>query len=155
MSYNSGQEQAVLTKEQKTEIQQEVARVLESLAMEGKWIGSTLRQGQSWASLLAEREGNPVKILLSETKADLLSAKLAADLASMMAPSSSQVQPLEPLVRIIARAVEVLGNSEKALRWINAPVRSLGDQTPVSLLSSPEGIERVEDALGSIEHGVW
>jgi len=155
MSYTKGKSGAVLTKEQKTEIQREVGRVLESMAMEGKWIGSTLRQGQSRASLLAEGEGNPVKILLPEAKADLLSAKLAADLASMMAPSSSQVQPLEPLVRVIARAVEVLGTSEKALRWINAPVRSLGDQTPVSLLSSPEGIERVEDALGSIEHGVW
>jgi hypothetical protein len=145
----------MLTKEQKTEIQQEVARVLESLAMERKWIGSTLLQGQLRASLLAEGEGNFVKFLLPETKADPLSAKLTADLASMMAPSSSQVQPLEPLVRIIAGAVEVLGNSEKALRWLKAPVRALGDQTPVSLLSSPEGIERVEDALGSIEHGVW
>jgi putative toxin-antitoxin system antitoxin component (TIGR02293 family) len=76
----------------------------------------------------------------------------------MMTPSSPQVKPtltLEPLVRLIARAVEVLGNSEKAVRWINAPVRSLGDQTPISLLDSPDGMKRVEDALGSIEHGVW
>jgi putative toxin-antitoxin system antitoxin component (TIGR02293 family) len=61
----------------------------------------------------------------------------------------------EPMVRVIARAVEVLGTSEKALRWLNAPVRSLGDQPPMSLLGSPEGIARVEDALGRIEHGVW
>lgn len=59
------------------------------------------------------------------------------------------------LVRIIARAVEVLGTSEKALRWLNAPIRSLGNQTPVSLLENPEGIARVEDALGQIERGVW
>ncbi len=64
-------------------------------------------------------------------------------------------QPLKPLVRVVARAVEVLGNSDKALRWLNTPVRSLGDQMPVSLLNSPEGIVRVEDALGRIEHGVW
>jgi len=61
----------------------------------------------------------------------------------------------EPLVRVIARAVEVLGTSEKALRWLNAPVRSLGDQPPMSLLGSAEGIASVEDALGRIEHGVW
>jgi putative toxin-antitoxin system antitoxin component (TIGR02293 family) len=71
------------------------------------------------------------------------------------AQTTSQAQPLEPLVRVIARAVEVLGTSEKALRWLNTPIRSLGDQTPASLLSSPEGITRVEDALGRIEHGVW
>jgi putative toxin-antitoxin system antitoxin component (TIGR02293 family) len=61
----------------------------------------------------------------------------------------------EPLVRVIARAVEVLGTSEKALRWLNTPIRSLGDQTPASLLGTPEGITSVEDALGRIEHGVW
>jgi putative toxin-antitoxin system antitoxin component (TIGR02293 family) len=69
--------------------------------------------------------------------------------------SSAQAQPLEPLVRVVARAVEVLGTSEKALRWLNTPIRSLGDQTPTSLLGNPEGIVRVEDALGRIEHGVW
>ena len=68
---------------------------------------------------------------------------------------SGQSQPLEPLVRVIARAVEVLGTSEKALRWLNTPVRSLGDVSPVSLLNTPDGTTRVEDALGRIEHGVW
>jgi putative toxin-antitoxin system antitoxin component (TIGR02293 family) len=69
--------------------------------------------------------------------------------------SSARAQSLEPLVRVIARVVEVLGTSEKALRWLNAPIRSLGDRTPTSLLGTPEGIKRVEDALGRIEHGVW
>ncbi len=68
---------------------------------------------------------------------------------------TTRAQPLKQLVRVVARAVEVLGTSDKALRWLNAPVRSLGDQTPVSLLNSPAGIARVEDALGQIEHGVW
>jgi hypothetical protein len=62
---------------------------------------------------------------------------------------------LPAVVDVVARAIEVLGTREKALRWLKAPVRSLGDQTPASLLASPEGIARVEDALGSIEHGVW
>ncbi len=67
----------------------------------------------------------------------------------------TRVQPLKQLVRVVARAVEVLGTSDKALRWFNTPVRSLGDKTPVSLLNSPDGIVRVEDALGRIEHGIW
>ncbi len=74
---------------------------------------------------------------------------------SLVPPPAPEAQSIEPLVQVIARAVEVLGSSEKALRWINAPVRSLGGQTPVSLLSTPEGIARVEDALGRIEYGVW
>ena len=60
-----------------------------------------------------------------------------------------------PLVEVSARAIEVFGTREKALRWLNSPVRSLGDQTPLSLLNSPEGVAQVQDTLGRVEHGVW
>jgi len=81
----------------------------------------------------------------------------SAEFGALLASPTQAIEPqaIEPLVRVIARAVEVLGTSEKALRWLNAPVRSLGDQAPASLLNSPEGIASVEDALGRIEHGVW
>lgn len=69
-----------------------------------------------------------------------------------VAESGSRV---DGIVEITARAIEVLGAKEKALRWLKAPVRSLGGRTPLSLLDEPGGIERVEDALGRIEHGVW
>jgi hypothetical protein len=61
----------------------------------------------------------------------------------------------EPIMEVTARAMEVFGTREKALRWLRTPVRSLGDQTPISLLSSPEGLARVQDTLGQVEHGVW
>jgi len=70
-------------------------------------------------------------------------------------PISVSVDQTLGLVRVIARAVEVWGTSEKALRWIHSPVRSLGNHPPISLLDRPEGIERVEEALGRIEQGVW
>ncbi|SPE38083.1 hypothetical protein SBA6_810011 [Candidatus Sulfopaludibacter sp. SbA6] len=60
-----------------------------------------------------------------------------------------------PIVEVTARAMEVFGAREKALRWLNSPVRSLGDQTPLSLLNTPEGVARVQDTLGRVEHGVW
>ncbi|HEY7333533.1 MAG TPA: MbcA/ParS/Xre antitoxin family protein [Bryobacteraceae bacterium] len=59
------------------------------------------------------------------------------------------------IVDVTARAMEVLGTREKALRWLKTPVRILGNRTPLSLLSEPEGIGKVLDALGQIEHGVW
>ena len=61
----------------------------------------------------------------------------------------------KPIVEVTARAMEVFGTREKAWRWLNSPVRSLGDQTPLSLLNSPEGVAQVQDALGRVEHGVW
>ena len=60
-----------------------------------------------------------------------------------------------PIVDVLARAIEVFGTREKALRWLRAPVRSLGDKTPISLLNTPEGLARVQDTLGRVEHGVW
>jgi uncharacterized protein (DUF2384 family) len=61
----------------------------------------------------------------------------------------------KPIVEVTARAMEVFGTREKALKWLNTPVRSLGDRTPLSLLDTPEGVVQVEDTLGRVEHGVW
>lgn len=61
----------------------------------------------------------------------------------------------KPIIEIAARAMEVFGTREKALRWLNSPVGSLGGQTPLSLLNTPEGITQVQDILGRVEHGVW
>ena len=38
----------------------------------------------------------------------------------------------KPIVEATARAMEVFGSREKALRWLNTPLRSLGDRTPLS-----------------------
>lgn len=59
------------------------------------------------------------------------------------------------LVEVTARAIEVFGTLERAMRWIQTPVRALGDRTPISLLQSQEGMGRVRDVLGQVEHGVW
>ena len=61
----------------------------------------------------------------------------------------------DAIVDVVARAMEVFGTREKALRWLRTPVRSLGDQTPISLVTDPEGLARVQDTLGRVEHGVW
>ena len=56
---------------------------------------------------------------------------------------------------MIARAEEVLGSRDEGLRWLGTPVRGLDFATPISFLATPEGVERVNDILGQIEHGVW
>jgi hypothetical protein len=54
-----------------------------------------------------------------------------------------------------ARATEVFGSSDKAMRWLEAPVPSLGYRTPLSLIGSAAGITEVEDTLSAIEYGIW
>jgi putative toxin-antitoxin system antitoxin component (TIGR02293 family) len=61
----------------------------------------------------------------------------------------------DSLAEITARAIEVFGSREKAMRWLRTPVRALGNQTPISLLHTREGLVRVQDTLGQVEHGVW
>ncbi|HTS48904.1 MAG TPA: MbcA/ParS/Xre antitoxin family protein [Bryobacteraceae bacterium] len=108
-------------------------------------------QGEDLARILGYTQDREVASLTQEQKMEIREEASRILKQSGGASSAS----IEPLVRVIARAVEVLGSSEKALRWVNAPVRSLGDLTPVSLLSTPDGIARVEDVLGRIERGVW
>jgi cold-inducible RNA-binding protein len=62
---------------------------------------------------------------------------------------------LEAIVTVAARAVEVFGNRKKAIDWLRTPLPVLSHRTPISMLETPDGIVRVEDVLGRIEHGVW
>ena len=78
-----------------------------------------------------------------------------AEVKRLIAEALWSVKLVNPIVEVTARAIEVFGSREKALRWLKAPVRSLGDQAPISLLDTQDGINRVKDVLGRVEHGVW
>jgi putative toxin-antitoxin system antitoxin component (TIGR02293 family) len=85
----------------------------------------------------------------------MLTSDDRAEVKRLIAEALWSVKLVDPIVEVTARAMEVFGSREKALRWLKAPVRSLGDQPPLSLLDTEEGIERVKDVLGRVEHGVW
>lgn len=57
--------------------------------------------------------------------------------------------------KMLHRATEVIGNREKAHRWLGTPIRGLGFATPISLLGTSEGAQQVQDILTQMEHGVW
>lgn len=59
------------------------------------------------------------------------------------------------LARIAVQATEVLGNEEKASRWLHRPNLALGDQSPLKLLDTDIGARQVEEILGRIEHGIY
>lgn len=62
---------------------------------------------------------------------------------------------LDGIVSVTGRAIEVFGARDKAIRWLRTPLPSLSNRTPLSMLTTAEGIEQVEDVLGRIEQGVW
>jgi putative toxin-antitoxin system antitoxin component (TIGR02293 family) len=57
--------------------------------------------------------------------------------------------------RIIEIAENVLGDRDKAARWLHEPDRALGGRTPGRLLGSDAGAHEVERVLGRIQHGVY
>lgn len=69
--------------------------------------------------------------------------------------SPGESDRLVRVVRIAVQAAEVLGGREEAARWLHAPNRALGGQTPLELLDTDLGSRQVEDVLGRIEHGVY
>ena len=59
------------------------------------------------------------------------------------------------LVRLRAKAEDVLGTRGKATLWLESPNRALGGATPLSLLDTDIGTQAAEDALTRIEYGVF
>jgi len=62
----------------------------------------------------------------------------------------TQVNPV-----VFSRCLEIFGDREKAMRWLESPNAALGKQRPIDLLVTPEGTDQVLDVLTRIEHGVF
>ena len=69
--------------------------------------------------------------------------------------TEAQTVDLDGIVTVTARAIEVFGTREKAIRWLRTPLPALSDRTPLSMLNTADGIEHIEEVLGRIEQGVW
>jgi putative toxin-antitoxin system antitoxin component (TIGR02293 family) len=57
------------------------------------------------------------------------------------------------LARILVIANHVLGNRERALRWLKRPNRALGGIAPVGDIDTELGARQVENILGRIAYG--
>lgn len=58
------------------------------------------------------------------------------------------------LTNLFLFGTEVFGNQENFFKWLEIPNVALGGMQPIKLLGLPEGISKVKDLLGRIEHGV-
>jgi putative toxin-antitoxin system antitoxin component (TIGR02293 family) len=69
-----------------------------------------------------------------------------------------QTDESERLFRIAAlydRAVEVLGDGERARAWFKGPKKALGGKTPLQYADTEPGAREVENLLGRLEYGVF
>jgi len=56
---------------------------------------------------------------------------------------------------ILGRAIELFGSWAEAEEWLECPAMALEQRKPIDLLSTPAGVESVEDHLTRLEHGVY
>lgn len=69
--------------------------------------------------------------------------------------NSEESAKLLRLARLVGRANQVFEDSAIALHWLKSSNSALAGKTPISLLDTEIGAERVLDTLGRIEHGVF
>ena len=56
---------------------------------------------------------------------------------------------------VLTAATRVFGSQTEAEIWLTSPALALDQRRPVDLLSSPAGVEMVEQLLGRLEYGVY
>ncbi len=59
------------------------------------------------------------------------------------------------LAAFAQRGIEVIGNKESFAEWLQSPLVSLGNQTPLHFLDTSFGIQMVSKLLGRLEQGVY
>ncbi len=69
-------------------------------------------------------------------------------------PVDESFDEVQMALLVMRAGTEVFGSDQGFLQWLSYPVPALEDRTPLSLLSSPTGLQKVIDVLGRIEHGV-
>ncbi len=115
-----------------------------------------LAEGLSRA-LLASPTSNPTP---EQSLVQALFRRLTQSLYAEGYRSGIRMGVYEPIgigeiLDVVAHAMEVFGNRTKALRWLRTPIPSLDDETPEEMFRREGGVQRVQDVLGRIEHGVW
>ena len=69
--------------------------------------------------------------------------------------SQDQAGRTGKFAEILTRATSVFGSRANAERWLVEPATGLDRRRPIDLLSTPAGVELVEDFLGRLEYGVY
>jgi putative toxin-antitoxin system antitoxin component (TIGR02293 family) len=59
------------------------------------------------------------------------------------------------LARVYATAVEMIGDADKAAKWLQTPNRALGGEVPINQVDTDLGAREVENVLGRIAYGVY
>lgn len=69
--------------------------------------------------------------------------------------SADEGEKLIEISTIIAKGIEVFGDTADFQIWLNTPILALGNKKPILFLNSSIGREEILDILFRIEHGIY
>lgn len=104
---------------------------------------------------LVERQ--KVRLTISDTATAAFTReieKVQAELSSTALSSEAGISSVGRILPVVAHAVAVFGDEQKATHWLETPLPLLGDRSPSELLESAEGVDLVERVLTRIEHNI-
>ena len=74
--------------------------------------------------------------------------------AKVSIPTKTAVVGIDHIVPIVAHAVGVFGDEQKASHWLSTPLVILGDLSPAQVLAREGGTETIDRILTRIEHNI-
>ncbi|MEO1310193.1 MAG: antitoxin Xre/MbcA/ParS toxin-binding domain-containing protein [Pseudomonadota bacterium] len=94
---------------------------------------------------------------------DLLEAAVGMSLRTLQRRRDELQKPLNieqsgrtwKFAEVLGRAEELLGSRESAEEWMKKPQMGLDRRRPIDLLSTPAGVEALEDHLTRLEYGAY
>jgi uncharacterized protein (DUF2384 family) len=72
------------------------------------------------------------------------------------AAMATQIQAMTEIdEQILRTATDAFDSEEKALRWLREPNLQTGNQPPITLTATPEGVRAVEIILNQIKFAIF
>jgi putative toxin-antitoxin system antitoxin component (TIGR02293 family) len=114
-----------------------------------------IRKGLPASSVKALAEKLAVGNAILSQKLGIPSRTMTRRLSQQARLTAAESDRTVRLARILAHAMEMIGDRQKAVAWLATPNRALRGARPLDRLDTDVGARNVEDLLGRIAYGVY
>ena len=97
----------------------------------------------------------PAKTLASAANIAVRTLNRRRKEGRLQTDESERLFRIAVLAVLYDRAIEVLGDQERARAWFKEPVKALGMKTPLQYADTEPGAREVENLLGRLEYGIF
>jgi Protein of unknown function (DUF2384) len=133
---------------------EEIGKFLEAFEDLEKTLDEQRRSKEEIAAAAARGKRDTASILDKPAPDDIGKIVAAAVRGKRGTASILDKLALNDINDIVAAAKEVFG-PESGLRWLGTPVPALQYATPISLVETEAGRQKIHDALVNLTHGNW